>query len=168
MIYIWNSAFFALSAWNWGRICFFSRRGRRLRGDFRYCLCCCVTWVCSAFFALSAWNRERSCAFFHAEVADYAEIFGTVFAVAGLVASFATTEAAEAGMTGSVLVSRRDWHDMIYIWNSAFFALFAWNRGRICAFFTQRPQITRRYSVLSLLLRYLAMFCVLRRSEACG
>ena len=51
--------------------------------------------------------------FFHAEVADYAEIFGTVCAVAGLVASFATTEAAEAGMTGSVLVSRRDWHDMI-------------------------------------------------------
>ena len=69
----------------------------------------------SAFFALFAWNRERSCAFFHAEVADYAEIFGTVFAVAGLVASFATTEAAEAGMTGSVLFSRRDWHDMIYM-----------------------------------------------------
>ena len=61
--------------------------------------------------------------------------FSTVCAVAGLVASFATTEAAEAGMTGSVLFSRRDWHDMIYIWNSAFFALFAWNRGRICAFF---------------------------------
>ena len=36
--------------------------------------------------------------FFHAEVADYAEIFGTVCAVAGLVASFATTEAAEVGM----------------------------------------------------------------------
>ena len=40
---------------------------------------------------------------FHAEAADYAEIFGAVCAVAGLVASFATTEIAEAGMTGSVL-----------------------------------------------------------------
>ena len=49
---------------------------------------------------------------------------------------------------------------MIYIWNSAFFALSAWNRERFCVFFTQRPQIAQRFSVLSLLLRYLAMFCV--------
>ena len=35
---------------------------------------------------------------FHAEAADYTEIFGAVCAVAGLVASFATTEAAEVGM----------------------------------------------------------------------
>ena len=28
------------------------------------------------------WNRERFCALFHAESADYAEIFGTVFVVA--------------------------------------------------------------------------------------
>ena len=106
--------------------------------------------------------------FFHAEFADYAEIFSAVCAVAGLVASFATTEAAEAGMTGSVLFSRRGRREMIYIWNSAFFALSAWNRERLCAFFTQSPQIAQRFSVLSLLLRYLAMLCVLRRSEACG
>ena len=31
-----------------------------------------------------SWNRERFCAFFHAEAADYAEIFGTVFVVAVL------------------------------------------------------------------------------------
>ena len=36
--------------------------------------------------------------FFHAEFADYAEIFSAVCAVAGLVASFATTEVAEVGM----------------------------------------------------------------------
>ena len=58
---------------------------------------------------------KESVLLFHAEAADYAEIFGTVCAVAGLVASFATTEAAEAGMTGSVLFSRRDWHDLIYM-----------------------------------------------------
>ena len=52
---------------------------------------------------------------FHAEAADYAEIFSAVCAVAGLVASFATTEVAEVGMTGSGLVSRRDWHDMIHM-----------------------------------------------------
>ena len=55
-------------------------------------------------FCQFSWNREWSCAFFHAEAADYAEIFSAVCAVAGLVASFATTEVAEVGMAGSVLL----------------------------------------------------------------
>ena len=82
----------------------FSRRGWH---DMIYLELCVLCALCV--------ELGKNLCFFHAEVADYAEIFGTVFAVAGLVASFATTEAAEAGMTGSVLVSRRDWHDLIYM-----------------------------------------------------
>ena len=112
----------------------FSRRGRH----DRYILN-------SAFFALSVWNRERFCALFHAEVADYTEIFGTVFVVALLGYVLRSLRSLRGIGKDSVFFSRRGrrlrgdiqcclrcrWisrklcydrgrrgrHDLIYMWN---------------------------------------------------
>ena len=101
MIYILNSAFFALSAWNRERFCaLFHAESADYAEIFS-----AVFVVALLGYVLRSLRSQRgigkgSVLFFHAEAADYAEIFSAVCAVAGLVASFATTEVAEVGMTG--------------------------------------------------------------------
>ena len=85
----------------------FSRRGWHEMIYMELCVLC----------ALCVELGKNLC-FFHAEVADYAEIFGTVFVVA---------------LLGYVLRSLR--------------SLRGIGNGPVL-FFTQRSQITRRYSVL--------------------